>query len=213
MTDNIQKYGFRWAVAHNGGKSCPAPVWRPVASAYQASLDSNEVNINMGDMMKIVAGGTFEIADGDESTSEAVWGVCVAVGKSFDGNFMESKTFIPGGTTWGTNRERQTLIGVVPVDAGVWSIEVTGNAAAFDTETEYLAAVGKNANFTNTIDTTLVRAQPRVDISTAATTNTLILRLYGVDNSEENQDFSGNFVKMLVVGNIVQNAPHAPLGV
>ncbi len=213
MADNAVKYGFRWSKAYNGGKSCPAPTWHKVATGYQASPGSS-VDLNIGDCVKLASGGNVQLAVGTEGTPGAVWGVIVAVGPSWDGEKMIPRTFIPGGTAWGTVLERRSMAGVVPINAGAWSIDVTGNTTSFDTETEYLNAVGKNADITNLPTTTApLRATQRLDISTAATTNTLVFRILTVDTTVENQDFSGNFVKMVVTGNVVQNAPDNTTGV
>jgi hypothetical protein len=212
MTDNAVKYGVRWSTAYNGGKSCPAPEWKGVASGYQASPNSVDVDLNVGDLVELGSGGNVQIAVGNEATQTAIYGVIVAIGHYWDGSKMVIGTKLPGATNWGTVLERRSTVGVVPIVAGAWEIDVTGHNSSYDTETEYLAAVGGNADFTNVSNATTDHANPRLDI-TDEDSGTAQLRILAVSPTMENQDFSGAFVKMIVAGNEVDNAPFNTTGV
>jgi hypothetical protein len=212
MADNAVKYGFRWSTAYNGGKACPAPEWHKVATGYQASPNSVDVDLNIGDAVIMATGGNINIAQGTDGTPGIIYGVIVAIGKVWDGSKMTSKNFLPGATNWGTVLERRATVGVVPIVAGAWEVDVTGNTSSFDTETEYLNEVGSNCDFTNVSNATTDKANQRLDISTTSASDGQF-RIIAVSPTVENRDFSGNFVKLIVAGNEVQNAAFVTAGI
>jgi len=205
MADNKHQYGFRWSVAYNG-KPCPQPMVKHVATA-QDDKDDAGVSIGMraGDPVKLVTTGGVIVA----LTTNAVWGIVVGILPYWDGTKMVIGSKLPNQTTWGTIESRRSKVLVVPASAGVWEIDCDVSAAAYDTEGEYQAFVGENTEHvvpggTATLVAPTDSADPYLDISEHATTNTLGWRIEGVAPTLENQDFSGEYVKMLVTVNLSQ---------
>jgi hypothetical protein len=118
---------------------------------------------------------------------------------------------LPNQTTWGTVEERRSEVLVIPASWGIWEIDCDDTAAAYDTKGEYEAFVGENVTHTvpggNASGVAPTdSADPYIDISTHATTNTLSWRIEGVSKTLENQDYTGAYVKMLVSVNLSQEA-------
>ena len=214
MADNLVKYGLRWDSAYNGGKSCPAGEYAIVATGYQAAINSGtNVDLQIGDIVRRVASGTVELADGSEgaSSAETMYGVIVGVRPYWDGTVMRPSNKLPGGTEWGTVQERKSQLMVVPVTAGTWSIDVD-DAVTATTEAAYQALIGENADFVNTNTSAAIGAEPQLDISSHVAT-TASFRIIAVSGTVENQDFAGANIKLLVAANEVQNAPFVTAGV
>ena len=215
---NRYKYGFKWVRAVNGGKACPDPERWPIASAYQATIQGgNAVNVNPGDVVKRLSTGYLAIAEGTEITGYAgtpaniPLGVVAALEPYFDGKVMAPTNTLPGATTYGTNFARQSFALVVPIQAGVWSVAIDTAAAAHDTYAEYLAFVGERVDFVNSDDRTLdgvAAATPEIDISTHATTATLRFTIFGLDESQDNQDYAGASFRLLLTANSYADAPN-----
>lgn len=207
MADNRFEYGFRWDVAANG-KSCPQPIEMFVADAYQATGDggSPNVDLNAGDPVKLVSDGSVALAN----TTEDVYGILVAVYRVFDsasGN-VKPVNRVPGGTTGSGNLERQTRVGVVPASWGIWALQVDDKTTA-TTEAAYQAFIGENVNHVcagDTTDANRPKANPRMDISSHATTAGLTWRIVGISKNVSNQFFDESNVTMLTRVNKGQEA-------
>lgn len=200
MADNLLRYGWRWSVAANG-RACPPGFPMVVADAYGGSLNSIDVDLNVGDLVKRVSTGTIEHADGNETTTESVMGVVVGIIQYWDGSVIRSGSKVPNGSTGGGLYERQTRVLVVPAGWGIWEADVDVSAAAYDTRAEYQAFVGENVDHINVANATTDKANPRIDISTHATTESLVWNIVGISPTHENQDFSGEYVKLLLAIN------------
>ncbi len=216
MPNRVQ-YGATWSVAANGGKACPAPLQLPVATAYQAAINGGgNVDLNIGDIVRIV-NGFIELADGSEGAGggESIYGVIVAVRPFFDTTIgqvgaLKPTNRLPGGTVYGTNLDRQSLVQVVPMDAGIWEMDCDDNVTA-TTLAAYQALVNENVDFINTEDAALAKAQPRLDISGHGTP-TAQLRITNVSPTLNNQDFSDTFVKLWVRVNESQETAYTTVG-
>lgn len=207
MANNTHFYGFRWATNYNG-RSMPVPMEMAVASAANFTVSGNATNLNLnaGDPVKINSDGTVSVSGGNENsqTSQTTWGIVVGMGGQgyYNGTRMVRAPFLPSGTTYGTNVDRQSKVLVVPCSAGVWEIDVDDNTTA-TTYLGYQAFIGENAdhqNYPNSqghVNADLM-VNPLLNIASHATTSTLAWRIVGVSQSLANQDFSGTFVKMLV---------------
>lgn len=211
MANNTHVYGFRWANAFNS-VSHPKPFEMAVASAanFTVSGDATNLNLNVGDPVKVNTDGTVSLCGGNENgqTSQPGWGVVVGMGGQgfFNGTRMVRSPFLASGVTYGTNVDRQSKVLVVPFSAGTWEIDVDDNVTA-TTYLGYQAFIGENCDHRlapNTIgflDAQLA-ANPVLNIAShAAATTTLSMRIVGVSQNLANQDFSGTFVKMLVAIN------------
>jgi hypothetical protein len=208
MANNTHFYGFRWAVNFNG-KPQPMPLEMAVASAANFTVSGNatNLNLNVGDPVKINTDGTVSVSGGNENsqTSQTTWGIVVGMGGQgyYNGTRMVRAPFLPSGVTYGTNVDRQSKVLVVPCSAGVWEIDVDDNTTA-TTYLGYQALIGENAdhqNYPNAqghVNADLM-VNPLLNIASHnPATTTLAWRIVGISQNLANQDFSGTFVKLLV---------------
>lgn len=212
MADNSRQYGFRW-VRSEAGVSQPKPQRVRIASAYQATAGGTNVDVHPGDPIQILSTGYASLGVGSEGTQTITYGVALGFGPQYDGTAMWPKNKYSI-STYGSLFERQTFMWVVPVVGQIFEIDCD-DSSTFTTEATYLAAIGENADFVLTADTTNAadpKATPQLDISTHNTTSTLQCRI--IDLAQQvNTDFSGNYVKAYVAFNKVQQAPYNTTGV
>ena len=202
MADNRRKYGFRYYSSMSGAGRA-AGIENGVTSGYQANVVSN-VGLSIGDPVAFNAAGNFELAE--DVTADRFFGVIVAIPKARIESNGKSRpaSYLPGGTTYTNEVDRSSLI-VIPFGRDIWEVDVDDNVTA-TTLAAYRALVGLNCDMRYRLD--LVsnadkpRADPVLDISTAATTQALDFRIVGVSKTQENQDFSGANVKLLVQLNV-----------
>jgi hypothetical protein len=201
--DNIHRYGFRWSRAN--GRSCPSGEVKYIATAQNDVDDgANSVHIWPGDPVELVATGGVIVAN----TGETPWGIVTSIGYYWDGEHMRSGKYYPNQTVWGTVEARRGWVHVVPATAGYWEIDVDDNTTA-TTRAAYVALLGENVIHTCPGNTTYAQADPYLDISGHATTNTFEWRLEDISPTLDNRDFSGSYVKMIVSCNLSQQAGHA----
>jgi hypothetical protein len=204
MADNRRKYGFRFYSSSTGvGRT--AGVEGGVTSGYQANVGGTPTNVgvSIGDPIAQNAAGNLELAE--DVTADRFLGVVVAIAKArIDANGKSrAASYLPGATTWTNEVDRSSLI-FLPFGRDIWEIDVDDNTTA-TTLAAYRALVGLNCDFRYRIDTTNAdrpRADPVLDISTAATTQGLDFRIAGISKTQENADFSGANVKLLVQLNL-----------
>lgn len=208
MADNTQRYGFRWSTAANGGRPMPSPEEVIVASAesFDVNGGASNVAIGPGDVVRRKSTGGVGQCDGAEGGGGALSPAFIVVGIKpyWDGTKMVYNTVLPSDTTYGTVLERQTKLLVVPVEAGNWEIDCD-DAATATTEAAYQAFIGEYCDHRHDVTSTNTRFYPRLDISTHNTTSTLLWRIVGISKTLENQDYSGNYVKLIVYPNVIQN--------
>lgn len=202
MADNRHKYGFRFYSSITGvGRT--SGIEGTVTSGYQANVVSN-VGLSIGDPVAYNAAGNFELAE--DVTADRFFGVIVAINKArIDSNGKSRPaSYLPGGTTW-TNEVDRSSITVLPFGRDIWECDVD-DAVTATTLAAYRALVGLNVPIAYRLDLTSdvnkPRADPVLDISLAATTAGLDFRIMGVSKTQENQDFSGANVKLLVQLNV-----------
>jgi len=207
MADNAILYGFRWQKGAFG-RADMMPREAFVASAYQAAPGAVNVDLNVGDPIKLVSDGSVALA----AAGDALHGIIVGGFQYYDSNLgvVIPGRKLPGGTAWTGFGNRSRLM-YVPFAGQVFEIDCDDNTTA-TTEAAYGAFYQENADITINQDATSKTARPRLDISTHNTTNTLVCRIMRLAPRVD-QDFSGNYVKMWIEGNVTQNAPFAPLGV
>lgn len=211
MANNVAKYGFRYYGSHLGG-CCPKPMEFLVANAYQAQVSATDVDLNVGDPVMFNNSGpdTGFIELAAAGGTGRFWGVIVGFTNVKVGLPLKGRKYsrLPGGTTW-TTEENASKVLVVPFAGNIWEIDVTGNTSSFDTLTEYRTLVNKNCDLSYVLDVSdpdRPKANPRLDVSTNAET-TKDFRVVGVSKTAMNQDYSGNFVKLLVTVNESGQAP------
>ncbi len=208
MADNRQSYGWRWSTAANGGRPMPTPMEVIVASAESFDINggASNVQIGPGDIVRSKNTGGVELCEGSEAsggTTETPRYIVVGVKPYWDGTQMVIGNTLPSDTTYGTVLERQSKLLVVPVEAGVWEVDCD-DAATATTLAAYQAFIGEHCDHVHSIVATNTRPYPRLDISGHATTSTLMWNIVGISPTMDNQDFSGNYVKLLVFPNVIQ---------
>jgi hypothetical protein len=213
MANNSHLMGFR-TVPRNGA-NLPQPVVGLVATGYQMTINGGDtVDINVGDPVRRLSTGYFEIADGSEGSGggETIWGVCVGILPFYDaalGN-MRFGNALPGATAYSTNLSRQSKILVQRVTDCDFEIDCD-DASTATSEAAYVALIGENCDHI-----LLTGSGPKsncmLDISTHATTSAQ-WQIIGISPSVANQDFSGLYVKLLVTINEGQTAPFSTTGV
>jgi hypothetical protein len=206
MADNRSYYGFRPYIGDpNGGVSFPQTVRKWVATGADHVDDGAvSMDLNIGDPVKLVNDGSVLLAVG----GDIVWGIVAGFEYYWDGDFMRPTNKLPNQNAWGTVEERRPWVHVIPARACWWEIDVDDNTTA-TTKAAYLALVGENCEFTCAGDTSTLKASPLADISTHATTQDHSLRIEGISDSRNNEDFSGERVKIIVSFNDTSHAGQA----
>lgn len=213
MADNTRQYGIRFIRSIQGLPN-PKPLRFAIASAYQPAVGATNVNINKGDPVLLTTTGTMIKAVGSEGTQTQTYGVAIGFGPMYQAGAMLPSDKYPAPITYGTNRDRESSLYVVSVVGNLFEMDcnaiLTGATSYFD----YRALIGENADMVLTADTTdpnNPKMTPQIDVNSHNTTSTLQLRIEGV--SEQQQDFTGNYVKLYVSFNRVQQAPYQTTGI
>jgi|ERR1044071_4206444 hypothetical protein len=201
MADNRRKYGFRF-YASMAGVGRTSGIEGMVTSGYQGNVGSpaTNVGVSIGDPVAMNAAGNFELAEDTAATSDRFFGVVVGIiNARVDSNGKARPvSYLPGAVTW-TNEVDRTRLIVLPFGRDLWEVDVDDNVTA-TTLAAYRALKGLNCEFRYRVDTTDAnrpRADPVLDISTAAT-GANDFRIMDVSKTQENQDFSGANVKLIV---------------
>ena len=125
MANNTALYGFRWQRSRFNLHEITERMY--VASAYQAAPGAVNVDLRPGDPVIKVSDGTVALA----AAGNATYGIIAGIGQYFDGDVMRpGGPALPGGTTWGTNRERVSVVHVVPAAGHVFEIDCDDNTTA-----------------------------------------------------------------------------------
>lgn len=207
MADNASYYGFRFHSTRTGSGN-PTIVPKFAATGYNGQPDgATSTDMNIGDPVKLVSDGSVALA----AAGDAVFGVIESFGPYWDGYKMVPTRRLPNANAWGTNIERRCVIHVVPVSGHVFEVDAD-DAVTATTQATYEALVGENADHAYSASSTTGKANPRLDISDHKT-GTAQWRIVGISQTAANQDFSGNYVKLLVVANEVNEAPYVTTGV
>jgi hypothetical protein len=206
MADNVKQYGIRWATGYNG-RPHPQAVEMAVASAanFTVSGYGTNVNLNVGDPVKISSDGTVSLAGGNENgqTSQPIWGIVVGMGGQgyFNGTRMVRSPYLPSGVTYGTAIDRQSKVLVAPASQGFWEIDCDDIVTA-TTYLGYQAFIGENCDHQlvpAAATAITLSANPVLDIgSHNPATAGLSFRIVGVSQNFANQDFAGQWVKLIV---------------
>lgn len=208
MADNTHFYGFRpYQGNHKGGGTChPKTVRCTVATGYTGQDDGSgfNVDLNIGDPVKLVSTGTIALANG----GDAVFGVIAGFDYYWDGDVMRPTNKLPAAHAWGTDEGRRPYVHVIPVNACLWEVDVD-DSTTFTTKATYQAGVYENVDHTCAGDSATSKAEPRLDISGHATTASLGWRIEAISQNQANADFSGANVKLIVSCNVSQDSGQA----
>jgi hypothetical protein len=218
MADNLAYYGFR---LFRGATTEPPQVFRaPVASNYDSTtpVGTAGCGFHVGDPVTLLSTGMVQqlvISDGSPTEAEFAfsYGCVVGIEPYFDITLgqvgaMKRATFLPTGITYGTNLERQSNLLLVSMAGNVFEVDCDDNVTA-TTLAAYQALVGENCALS--YSAVAPNSFPKLDISTHKTAIEQF-RIVGISPTLANQDFSGNNVKLLVTGNLVQDAPFTTAG-
>lgn len=203
MADNTRRYGFRWSTSANGSFNPPMMRMFVDTTVDWQDGSANSVNLHIGDPVNFTSSGGIALAD----TTEAIAGVVAGFLPVYDptDGVLKPTDKVTNQLSWGSNEENRPFAMVIPAEAGIFEVDCD-DATTATTRAAYQALVNENVTHVNPGDTTAVSADPMLDISTHATTAGLSWRIVGISGTVFNEDFSGNYVKLLVRANLVQHA-------
>lgn len=203
MADNTHLYGFRPVRTVHGGR-----IPNPVPLFYATGQDdvddgANSIDINVGDPLKLMNSGGVKVALSDTDVSY----VCAGFGPIYNAasGVMEPATKLKNQTAWGTVESRRPIIYGWPARGIIYEIDCD-DAVTATTYAAYVALVNANCTWDVPGNTAQTSADPVLDISLVNTTAALGCRIVGVSDTAWNQDFSGNYVKLLVQFNEINDA-------
>ena len=212
MADNAVRYGFRWFRGRNGVNN-PKPIecFVDTGTAFNilgttGGTSYANVALKIGDLVTRSSTGHVTLCVGAETTAAGsltpVFGVVAGIKSYYDSTkgVMTIGKSLPSGVAWGTNFERQTKVYVIPIEQGYWEVDVDSTATATTLPT-YQVMVGGNVDFKNCGASVAEGAAPRISISSIATTSTLHFRIAEVSPTQDNVDYSGAYVKLIVESN------------
>lgn len=207
MADNSLKLGFHWARANNSG---PPPI-EPgrVATGYNGvNGNSDSVDIYPGDPLTLLDTGYYQLA----AAGANIDAICMGIEQYYDGSVIRSGKSLPNQTAYGTVQSRTSRLLITPADAGYWEV-CCDDATTATTEAAYVALIGSNADHILT-DGYEPKAGTLLDISTNTdgSPGSAGWRIVDISQTEENQDFSGNYVRLIVRVNETARAPHNTTG-
>jgi len=199
MADNGHVYGFRpYKSLH--ADALPSPRRVAIAS-------NNAAEYHAGDPVKILSTGYWSLC----AAGDKVDGIVVRIGPYYNGTrFAMHTDYLPKSTVYGTNYERQSFLYVMPAERTIFECDCDDNTTATDYAT-YLSYIGENIEMVLG-DGTSGAADPKLDISTHATTNTLSWRIHGISEQMTFLDFSAQNVKLYVTPNLTAEAPWTTTG-
>lgn len=203
MADNRVEYGIR-PVMTVDGSAMPNTIERLVASGYSGTEAAATVALRIGDPVRSLATGYVEHA----GAGDDIYGVVVGIVQYWDGTRLRTGDNVPAGTAYGALMERATKVLVLPAAGIVWEADCD-EAVTATTEAAYQAFVGENVDIV--YDGTTA-GNPRIDISTHVAT-TAQFRIIGISKTLNNQDFSGNYVKLWLTVNETQQSPYVTAGI
>ncbi len=221
MADNRIAYGFR-LVGLTGGPGHPKPIRKIVATdaSFDVSGGLQNAALTMGDVVTLASTGGVTLCGGAENGQTPVlpYGVIVGVEPYFDASIgqagaMRPSSELPSDIAWGTVLSRQSRLLIQPFLPGlVFEVDVD-DATTATTEAAYQAFIGENVSMINTGAASAVprRVAPKIDISSHATTATLLFRIVGISPTMDNVDFSGANVKLLVTANNAQDGAYTAI--
>lgn len=198
MADNRHIMGFRWVGSLSGRDR---PILREVVIADSAAWNDDAAAacaVNIGDPVIPVNDGTVIIAPGGSTTG--IIGVVHSVVTYWDGSKLTTNDFVPAATTGGGVEDRYTRVLISLASDSVYEIDTS--TAAQTTKNAYRGLIGNNCDHVHTRVSFNGRywADPKL-VASGAGTGTANWRIVDVSQTQENVDYTGNFVKLLVTAN------------
>lgn len=221
MADNPKHYGFKWQRSLSGAETPQTEVY-PIASAYAPNTTfgggGTSVNLNIGDPVRFGENGTLvlveagaAVADGSD-TDKYTYGIVSGFPRVNINGAPRPSTYYPTGTTHaGLGADDCTLCSIIPVAGNVFTVDTdSAGGSSLDTKAEFAAIVGGTGNFQFNVLTSGAgqpKANPTLDISDVTIASTEVNQLRVVGLGPDSQDYSGAYVSLQVVFNLVQALP------
>lgn len=222
---NQHNYGFRWFRSLSGAET-PQILTVPIASGYAPNTGvdgagGTAVNLNVGDPVQFIDGGTVRLVQPGQATTAAVlddatFGIVVGFARVKINGAVRPNGFYTSGTTYsgGIGGAESTLVSVIPVKDNIFEIDAgAAPGTSFDDQSEWMGAVGKGAHFTYSVLTSGIgqpKANPLISTTFDSTTGIRQLRVVGVSKLGDAQDYTSANVRLQVVFNAVQLAGYTP---
>jgi hypothetical protein len=200
--DNLLQYGFQPYKWRHG------PTYRTKLIASAASFDvsggAQNVGLWPGDVVITAGDQSLALCTGSENSQTPVSPQYVVIATGFQWDATVGKMMLKhshaDAVTYSL-AQRAGRVFVAAVEDAIWSVVVDDITTA-TTEADYQELVDLNVDMINAGATGELKANPKLDISSAATTATLKWRIVGIDPTKDNRDFSGANVRLLVVPNV-----------
>lgn len=222
---NQHNYGFRWFRSLSGADT-PQILTVPIASAYAPNTGvdgagGTAVNLNVGDPIQFIDGGTVRLVQPGQATTTAVlddatFGIVVGFARVKINGAVRPNGFYPSGTVYsgGIGGQEATLVSVIPVKDNIFEIDAgAAPGASFDDQSEWMGAVAKGAHFTYSVLTSGIgqpKANPLISTTFDSTTGIRQLRVVGISKLGDTQDYAAANVRLQVVFNAVQLSGYTP---
>lgn len=218
---NNHVYGIRWFRSLSG-QSTPQIVTFPVASDYQAATaGSTNVNLNIGDPVRVVNGAIQLTLDSTDTTTTngtaaaASYGVLNGFPRAVIRSGVGPNSYLTGGYTYsgGLGGDAAPVASVIPVSGNIFQIDADG-VLPTPTRSGALALVGQTAGISYSVLTSGVgqpKANPMLDISTVTSDGTGQgqLLIVGVGDIDQDQDYTLTGVTFQVMFTFQQMALNA----
>lgn len=201
---NRRHYGLRVHKYRGGLESGITPYEYDVADAYTGAVNGvGNIDLYVGDLVRRLANGTVEHADGTEggSGAETAIGVVVGIKQYFNGTYVVSGNFVPRASTGGGRDDRRTIVQVVHLNDADWAVE-TDDPTAYTTLATYNALRGSNLNLV--MLGTGGKQDAKADVGTVNTTETLHFRILDIDRGPHISDYSAAGVSLILRANLTQ---------
>lgn len=221
MADNPKRYGFKW-LRSDSGADTPQTFTFPIASAYAPNTTfgggGTAVNLNVGDPVRLGENGTLvlveagaAVADGSD-TDKYTFGIITGFGRVNIGGGPRPNSYYPTATTHGgLGADDCTLCSIIPVKGNVFAVQTdSAGGTSLDTKAEFAALVGGTGNFQYNVLTAGIgqpKANPTLDISDVTIASTEVNQLRVIGLGPDSQDYSGAYVELQVVFNLIQALP------
>jgi hypothetical protein len=222
---NQHNYGFRFFRSLSGSDT-PQIFTLPIASGYAPNTGvdgagGTAVNLNVGDPVQLIDGGTLRLVQPGQATTTAVlddatFGVVVGFARVFVNGGIRPNSYYPSGTTYtgGIGGQNATLVSVIPVKDNIFEIDAgAAPGTSFDDQSEWAGAVGKGAHFTYSVLTSGIgqpKANPLISTTFDSTTGVRQLRVVGLSKLGDTQDYTAANVRLQVMFNAVQLSGYTP---
>lgn len=198
MADNRHIMGFRWVGSLSGRDR---PILQEFVVADSAAWNDDAAAacaVNIGDPVELVNDGSVIISAGGDSSG--ILGVVHSIVSYWDGSKLVTNDFVPAATTGGAVEDRYTRVLISLASDSIYEIDTS--TAAQSTKNAYRGLIGNNCDHINTRVSFNGRywADSKL-VASGAGTGTAQWRIVGISPTQENVDFSGNYVKLLVTAN------------